>query len=183
MPKALVTLYFYVDGALFATTTGTVESFANSMFSADPEVNISLICYDPDFYAPDPVTVSGNSVVDTSVQTIPYAGTSPVGVVFTMTLNTDLAGFQIYNSKPDGSNQIFDVEGTLKNGDIITITSIPRQKSIMMDRSGIDSSILFYVQPSSDWITLDNGDNDIRVYAGGAVIPFTIDYTSKYGAL
>lgn len=58
MPKASVTLGFWLDGALFAITAGQVEDCQAPMFTSDPEVDISIVCYDPDFYDESPETFS-----------------------------------------------------------------------------------------------------------------------------
>lgn len=58
MPKENIALSFYLDDALFVTTQGQVEDFQNAMFSADPEVDITIVCYDPDFYSNAPQVLS-----------------------------------------------------------------------------------------------------------------------------
>lgn len=183
LPKAVIGMNFYLDGALFAQTTGTVESLDNNMFSADPEMDSSIICYDPDFYGPNQVTVDGSTVADSTTQTITYDGTSDAGIIFTLTVDRTIAGFSLYNNKPDGTSQTFDFEGALVSGDVVTITSIPRQKSAIKVTSGTPSSVLYGVQPASAWINLGNGDNDFRAAVSGAAIDYTIQYTPKYGAL
>lgn len=183
LPKASITLSFYLDGVVYATIQGTVESCENNMFSADPEVNISIICYDPDFYAPASVIVSGNTVASTALQAISYAGSSPAGIIFTLNVNRDIPGFKLYNTQPDGTLQIFDYEGTILNGDTVIITSIPLKKSAMITRNQQTFSGLYYVQAPSDWINLENGINDFRCFVTGAAIPYTIEYLAKYGGI
>jgi hypothetical protein len=183
MPKSVVTLNFYVDGSLYAVTTGTVESLGAPIFSADPVANISIICYDPDFYAPTVTSVDGETVDDTSTQTITYEGTSDAGTVFTLSPERDMTGFTIYNTHPDNTQQKFDFEGQIFNGDIVVISSIPLKKSATIIRDTQASSKLYFVQAPSDWITLSEGDNDIRVYSDDEAVPYTLDYTLKYGGL
>lgn len=183
LPKAVIGMNFYVDGALFASTTGTVESLDNNMFTADPEMDSSIICYDPDFYGPDLVTINGYTVSDTFAYPITYEGTSDAGIIFTLTVNRTIAGFSLYNTKPDGTTQTFDFVGALVNGDVVTITSIPRKKSAIKVTSGTPSSVLYGVQPASTWLDLANGDNYFRAAVSGAAINYTIQYTPKYGAL
>jgi hypothetical protein len=65
MPKDLVNLTFWVDETVFVTIPGQVQDFQNSMFSADPEVDITITCYDPDFTDVQPsvvTTVTGNTI-------------------------------------------------------------------------------------------------------------------------
>jgi hypothetical protein len=183
MTKAVVGMNFYIDGALFAHTTGTMETLDNNMFSDDPEMDASIICYDPDFYGPDVVIVDGSTVADTTTQTITYGGTTDAGIIFTLNVDRDIAGFSLYNTKPDGTSQIYDFEAALVSGDVVTITTIPRKKSAIKVTSGTPSSVLAGVQPASDWINLGKGDNTFRAQVSGAAIAYTIQYTPKYGAL
>lgn len=182
-PKAVIMTSWYDDASLYAVSTATVESCENNMFSDDPEVDLSLICYDPDFLAPAPIEVDGNTVPDLSVNTIHYTGTATVGIILEIAANRDMTGFQVYNTKPDNTVQKFDFEGQILNGDVVTITSIALRKTATITRSIQTDSALFYVQAPVDWITLDQGDNDIRVYSEDDPVPYTILYTPKYVGL
>lgn len=186
MPKANITLGFYKDGAIFALTQGQVESFDCSMFTSDPEADISIICYDPDFYGPVAETTSINTVSDGTTTTIAYEGTSDTGVIFTLNINRSFGSFALYNTAPDNSIQVFSVtveDGTFISGDVITITTIPGMKSITLKRAGIATSILYSVDDDSVWTSLQNGNNFIRAFASGDAIPCTLTYTPLYGAL
>jgi len=109
MPKSNIGLTFWKDGAIYALTSGQVESNENNMFSADPEVDLSIICYDPDFYAPAAV-VSNLSTVTTTVATpVSYSGNSDAGIIFALSVNTILSGFTVYNQQPDGTITSFAV--------------------------------------------------------------------------
>jgi hypothetical protein len=188
MTKTMIVVGVYLDGTLYAVTSGQVESFDNTLFSADPEVDISVICYDPDFYAPAPVVLSGNTSADTNVTTISYDGSSDAGVLFSLNVNTTIAagaGFSIYNTQPDGTIQTISVPNlpTLINADVLAVSTIPGSKSITITRAGTTYSLLSYMDPASSWISLTQGDNDFRAFYDGSPIPFTLAYTSKYGAI
>lgn len=184
MPKALIQLGFYLDGSLFCVTLGQVESFANSMFSADPEVDISIICYDPDFYGPAAETITEDTTSSTDTHTITYEGTSEAGVIFTLSVDRDLAGFTLYNNAPDGTTQTFDVVGSFVADDIVTVVSTPGSKAVNLTRDAITTSALYAADPtSSDWITLQKGDNVFRAYASGDAMSYTISYVPQYGAI
>lgn len=183
MPKSVLFISFYMDNVLYAVTTATVESFDSEIFTNDPKADISLICYDPDFYAPTSTLIEGDSTSDTSTTTINYPGTSPAGVVFTLSPDRDLTGFRIYNTKPDNTIQMFDFEGTILGDDVVTITSIPLQKSAIITRNMTPFSALYYVEAPFDWISFDKGGNDIRVFVADDPIPYTLEYIVKYGGL
>lgn len=183
MTKMNVSMSFFKDGTLFATTTGQVESCTNTMFSPDPEVDISIICYDPDFYAPAPETLSGNTTTGFDTVDIAYEGNSDAGIIFTLNINRNISGFTLYNTTPSGILQKIDMEGTFLTDDIVTITTIPGSKSIMLTRADVTVSFLpFAVEPIS-WIALQDGGNSFRVSAAGDPIPYTVTYTAKYGAI
>lgn len=181
MPKQIVTINFYFDNALYATSVGTVESCTNSMFSADQEVDISLICYDPDFYSTSSVTVNGTTVTNVLTQAITYPGTSDCGVIFTLTVSAASSGFTLNNTRPDGTLQTFQVTGVFQAGDVVTVTSIPRQKSLMLTRAGVTSSILYYLQAGGTWISLGNGKNKFQAFSDVGAMSYTVAYTPKYG--
>jgi Phage tail protein len=183
MSKSLVDMAFYKDDVLFAVASGRVESCENNMFSTDPEVDISIICYDPDFYGPAAVTSNSGTVSTTDTTTINYEGTSDAGVIFTLNVDRTLSDFTLYNTSPDNTLQQFIVSGSFVSGDVITIVSIPGQKRLTLTRSGIETSVLFWMDTSSSWITLQKGANHFRAFASGASVPFTLSYTPQYGGI
>lgn len=183
MPKLNIGMSFYKDGVLYATASGQVESFENALFSADPEIDISIICYDPDLYAPAAVTTSLATVSTTDTHTFAYEGTTETGVIFTLTIDRTVTDFTLYNTAPDNSVQAFIISGSFVAGDVVTINSIAGQKSVIMTRSGIDSSILYWMDTSSTWITLQKGNNLFRAFADGAALAYTFTYTPKYGGI
>jgi hypothetical protein len=180
---ALVDLAFYLDDVLFVVTSGQVETNDNNMFSADPEVDISILCYDPDFYAPDGVTVSEDTVTDTVTTTIDYPGTSDTGVIFTLNVDRTLTDFTVYNTTPDSIVQVFDVSGSFVSGDVVTINTIPGQRGMTLTRAGVTASVMYYVNDGEAWITLKKGPNLFRALAAGDGIPYTVDYIPAYGAI
>lgn len=184
MPKSNIGMGFYKDGNLYAVASGQVETFENNMFSADPEVDISIICYDPDFYAPAVTSVILSTVSTTDLHTFSYLGSSDAGVIFTLSVDRDLPSIDLYNTAPDNTTQHFSMIGSFVAGDVITINSIPGQKSVSLTRAGIATSALSYVDPTaSGWITFQRGDNHFRAFSSGAALSYTLAYTTKYGGI
>lgn len=184
MPKSLVGLTFWKDGVVYAITSGQVEDFQNPMFSADPEVDISIVCYDPDFYAPAPTVTSLTTVATTDTTSFNYAGNSDAGIIFTLNINRTLSGFTVYNQQPDNTLTTFAVSGSFISGDVFTINSVPGQKSVTLTRSGITISALSMVDPTNaGWPVFQRGVNLFRALATGATIPCSVTYTTKYGGL
>lgn len=183
MPKNWVNLKFFIDGTLAYTIQGTVESCESSLFSKDPEVTVSIICFDPNFLAPSSTTVNGTTVSTSAEQTITIPSTVEVGYLLTMNVNRSITGFSIYNRRPDGSIAQLDLALSLLSGDVVKISTEPKSKYATLTRSGVTSSILYAVSASSKWGPLWPGDNFFRVLLSGTTIPFTILYTDKYGGL
>lgn len=186
MPKSEVTLTFVHDAAddgLEVVISGRVESFETSLFSEEPAVDISIICFDPDFVDLTEIEVSGNTVSTTTEITINYDGTVESGFVFALAVNRTLTEFTIYHTPPGKPVRTLDFAANLASGDLLTITTIAGNKSLILTRASANSSILYGMSPQSAWIELEKGANKIRVYATGAAIPYTIKYTTRYGGL
>jgi hypothetical protein len=183
MPKAQVFLRFYMSDDPTVNITGIVETCETSIFDKEPAVDISIMCFNPDFVDVETVTLSGSTVSTTTETTVNYSGNIETGVIFTLNLNRAETDFTIYHRAPDGVLRQLDFAESRVYGDTLTITTTPGSKSAILTRSGIASSILNGVSPQSNWILLGKGDNTIRVYATGAAIPYTITYMNKYGGL
>lgn len=182
MPKSPVNLTFYSTSGNPVKIAGRVESFETPLFSADPAVKISIICFDPDFYEEVPLTIAGNTTATTTYVPHDYTGTAETGVLFTLNVNRTLGSFSIDVATALGQ-QTLSFTGSLLAGDVVKINTTPGVKSVRLTRAGAESSFLWGVSPESDWVSLKPGSNDIRVFATGAAIPFTMDYIRKYGGL
>lgn len=183
MPKTQVTLRFYMSDGLTVEIQGRVESCETALFSAEPTMDISVACFDSDFYEIEPVVYPGNTTSTEFGQVLPYNGTVETGIEFVLNVNRDISEFTIYHNPPDGSLRSLEFSSPLTIDDVLTITTTPGNKSAMVTKSGQDGSVLYGISPQSNWIELLKGDNNIRVYAEGLPIPYTITYTNKYGGL
>ena len=186
IPKTLVTLRFHVDGVGFVDIQGEVESCETPLFSAEPEVNVSIICFDPDFYALASSVAGGLTTSVAGGQTVfNYPGSSPAGYLFTLPVTRALSnGFTLYNTLPNGVIQIFDFEDPLASGDTIKLSTVPGSKSITRTRAGVTISVHYGVSPESVWPYFSPGGNSVRVRANGTPgMPYTIEYLAKYGGL
>lgn len=162
---------------------GRVESCDPDIFSQEPAMVVSVICFEPDFIGLSTISVTGSTVADTTETPITYVGSSRVGLVFTLNVNRSLSSFTIYNRQPDNTIQAFDFAASLVSGDILTVDTRPGYRKAIRTRSGVGSSVLYGVSPQAKWTELVKGANNIRVYAAGAAIPYQIDYIPRYGGL
>lgn len=183
MPKSAVGLRFYASDGDPVWISGRVESFETALFSAEPAVDISIICFDPDFFEPDPILVSGNTTAAETETLFNYVGTVETGVVFTLRPNRAITSFSIYHRDPSGFLRQLDFAGTLQDLDVLKISTVQGRKYVRLTRGGVETSFLFGVTPQSSWPELQQGDNYLRVYATGVAVPFDIEYIRKFGGL
>lgn len=183
MPKSSVELRFIDSDDPTVTITGRVETFETALFARDPFVDISIICFDPDFTELTTETISGDTVSDTTETLVQYDGTVETGIVFTLDVDRTEDSFTIYHRKPSGQIVQLDFAASMIAGDTVVINTITGSKAATLTRSAVNSSVLYGVSAQSTWIELEPGTNYIRVYATGAAIPYTIEYTNRYGGL
>lgn len=183
-PKSYVSLRFYDDDGLTVNISGRVESFDSDLFSEDPTVDISILCFDPDFANVNPVTISGSTVNSTTNRLIRYDGDIETGFTLTLNVNQSLTEFTIYNTGEDGLTKSLDIQASLVSGDVVTISTVSGAKSVKLTRSGVTTSLLYGMTTQSDWIEFFPGDNRFRVYiTGSTTISYSIAYTELYGGL
>lgn len=192
MPKTQAKLRFnlfdkfsdsYIDQYLDLEINARIESFEQEMFTKDPAVDVSLLCFDPEFIDPDPVTFEGMTVDDLSETVLNYRGSIETGVVFTILPDREMTDFAIYHRPPDDSLNTVEFTQALEDGDELKISSVMGDKYASLKRAGVESSALYSITPQSGWLELFPGDNNLRVYSDGAPVPYTIEYTKKYGGL
>lgn len=183
MPKSWVQLKFYSTDMNPVQIQGRVESFETNLFTPDPTIDISILCGDPDFIDPTPVIFSGNTTATTTETIINYDGSVETGLLFTLNVNRALSNFTIYLRDAAGNLRQLDFAGTLQNADVMKVSTTAGSKYARLTRSGTESSYLYAIDANSTWLKLQPGENRLRVYATGAEIPFTMQYTRKYGGL
>ena len=183
MPTAEVFLKFFVDDVYFAYASGRVESFETSIFSKEPEVVISILSFDPDLIAPSSVVVNGSSVSTTTEQSVTYNGTTVAGFLFKLMVDRAITEMTIYNNTPSGESLSYLFVGSLIAGDVLAINTVAGNKYATVTRSGTPSSVLYAISPASSWFGLYPGVNNLRVFIAGAAVPFTLEYTARYGGL
>ena len=172
-----------MDDGSIVDIAGRVESFESPLFSNEPKVDISIICFDSDFIDSTSVTLSGSTVSSTAETHLDYEGTIETGFVFVLHVNRSLTEFTIYNRPPDNNPRVLDVAAAMVSGDTLTISTINGSKSVLLTRSGITTSLLYAMSSQSSWVDFQPGDNYFRIYATGAAIPYTITFTPRYGGL
>lgn len=185
MPKTEVRLRFHQEGEPMVQIYGRVETFESPKFSKEPIAVISIVNFNPDFYNPIATVIDGFSTSSNTETTIEYPGTVETGFRFQMFVNRAMSEFTIFNRPLDNvlRSLVFETDTPLQAGDTMSVYTTPGNKKVLLTRNGSTSSRLYDVAPTSDWINFFPGTNKLRIYSGGAAVPFQIDYTTKFGGL
>jgi hypothetical protein len=163
--------------------SGRVESCEPKIFSKEPAVVISIVCFEPDFVNTTTLELEGESVEDTDETLVTYSGTAKVCVLFTINIDRTVSEITIYHRAPDDTIKTFELSASLELGDIVTLSTIPGDKYVRLNRLGTVTSLLHGRGSNSDWIQLSKGSNHIRVYITGDPIEYTMTYTPRFGGL
>lgn len=183
MPKTPANFKFFSEDLPPVRISGYVEDMDAPLFTKDPRAIISIICLLPDFYDPVALELSG-ATVETSVETpLEYAGSVETGIIFRLLVDRTLSDFTVHHRTPNNSLREMVFAYPLLAGDVVEISSISGNKYATLTRSAETDSVLYGISPTSRWIELFPGTNQIRVSATGAAIPWEIEYTNKFGGL
>lgn len=183
MTKSAVTLTFTKSNGLVVSIEGRVEKCEPDIFSKDPAINVTIKCFNPDFYNPTPINIAGMTTQFSDEIIVSYSGSVESPIRLVMNIDRSLSDFTFYHRPPDGTSRQMDVTYPFIAGDTLTLSTARGGKEVTLTRAGVDTSILYSFSPYSNWIEFQPGENHIRLYAEGAGIPFTISYTDKYGGL
>lgn len=187
MPKAPVTLRFhteFTDPLHPLEIKGYVETVETPMFTREPECKISVICQDPDFVLPEPITIGTTAAHNTPELVINYAGTSDTGFVAKFTANRALPAFNLIHRTANYIVTNWEYNGTLQTGDILELSTVPGNKGAWLTRAGVRNSVLYHVSKISGWPKLVPGNNYFKtLFSAGSAQPAQFVYQRKYGGL
>lgn len=184
MSGTTVDLRFYVDDGPTVDISAIVESMETNYFASEPKVVISLMCFDPDFVDTESVEITTEETVDDETEfLVMYDGTVQTGFTFILNVDRVLTEFSIYHRPADNVVRTLDFAAALVADDIVTIETVQGSKAVTLTRASTDTSLLYAVTPQSEYHQLQPGDNYLRVFAEGVAIPFTVEYTPRYGGL
>lgn len=196
MPQSRVTLRFFMDNALFATIVGIVETCDTSLFSRDPEVTISFMCFDPDFLAPSDTVVLGSAIPKAMdehgyFQHIDYRGTTPTGLRLQMTTNAPLRSLAL-SARPSlaGSARALAFTApdssvaSFPTGSELDIITVPGSKKAVAGGTGGGRSMLPMLVRGSIWFKINPGTNYILVkHDGPSILTYKLTYRTRHGGL
>lgn len=188
-PELWVKLRFYSNVNPEVDIEGYVESFEPNMFSQDPEVQVSIICPDPDFVESNATLAYG--VVDdgTAEFEFEYPGSVPTGLelkIASAVANTDYTGSFLITLISQGVAQVFSIDpvtvDALQYFKLTTVRGKKRAQSVAV-ADGALTNLLAYVSTDSVWPVIKSGTNKLHVQATETGQAWTLAYFNRYGGL
>lgn len=181
-PKSAIRLRFISQGEPTVEIWGRVESLESALFTAEPTVEISIICYDPDFQGISTDSVSGitRPFTDATMTEYVYDGSSDTGFKMSITANRSITGFALYFVNSEGESTTFDVKLSMTAGQTLDISMVPGSKSLILNGT---TSVLYAISPNTGWPMMTPGVNRFRVVLSGAAISYTFTLIKRYGGL
>lgn len=189
MPEQWCKLRFFSDDMPTVDIEGDVESFEPNIFSQDPEIQISIICYKPDFIDVDATIYEG--VVDdgTTELEFEYIGTVPTGVELRVARTVDLPSYTglltatfLWNDIPS----IFEINpvtiDTTKYFKYSSVKEMKRAQNVSVADGAITNLLNRVVQPPV-WPELKPGQNVFSLAAATPGQAWTLAYYNRFGGL
>lgn len=187
-PTDSVKLTFSSDELADVYISGTVESMEVDQFSEEPQLDISVLCFDPNFVS----VVSGSftGIAQPGDQTVDVVnnGTEDVGFVLELRATADV---------PSWTGDIL-IQGDAPNSPSMTLTNITLDSTYKYfistvdgDRyvnqlnigTGVYSSRLYKLTTADVWAKLHQLTNKVKVKATPGGPEFVGSYRHEYGAL
>lgn len=137
-----------------ARTYGQISKIEPNIFSKDPEVQITLVCFSAylqnwNQVIASPGTMSTNPIVLTNI------GDAPSGFNMSIKLTADRSMFSL--TDPYGTALKFNYNFVAN--DVITFDTTPGSRMAKVTRAGVDTNLLPYQDPSSVWLQMRGGAN------------------------
>lgn len=182
-----VSMDFYMTDGLMVNATGRVETCEPAIFTREPQMNISVICFDPDFIDPTLVELHNTfTTIDNTPKLIQVDGSVKTGLTsLSFTAAKAMSEFTIYHTTPSGNLRVMEISVPVVVGDVVNMCTIKGQKTITLTHLGVTKSILWAVSPQSDWVLLEPGAN--QFYLNGTTTgpssAVLVDFNNRYGGL
>lgn len=192
MPKRWVNLEFVSTHMPNVQIEGYVESVEPNMFSSDPEIQVSIVCPQPNFVATTPSSVG--DVVQTAPgtpATIEYEGTIETGFVLSLAsvvpFNGDLT---VTNIGLITESLTVTTPATVTATRNFVLSTLQGDKYVrLMTGSVVDHNMLAGMLSGMAWPKLVPGDNQFIVTADPSGVypmpdsPWSMSYLAQYGGI
>lgn len=189
MPEQWCKLRFYSDELPRADIEGYVEGFEPNIFSEDPEIQISIICPNPDFIEPDATILKG-VVDDGTIETVfEYLGTLDTGFELRVDRtieNPSYTGGLDITLTAERKDQLFRVTPvTIDTAKYFKLTTVRGRKRVqsIAEVDGAASNLLGNLDAISVWPVIKPGENVFKIDAAENGQAWTLAYFTKLGGL
>lgn len=188
MPKNAVKLVFHQTDLPNIEIEGIIEDVASERFTDDPTFGMAIRCNNPDFVDPVAKTYTGEGFpASMNFQSVEYEGTVDSGLEFEIDLSGSGigTGFVLQQITPNGDTRSLMFTAQVANHDTILINTNPGHKEVLLRRAGSATSILYGIDPQSQWPILEPGINQIgvQVTGGSHQSYYEFHYYDRYGAV
>lgn len=187
MPKQPVRLVFDSDDEFPSVyIDGYTETVEPSLFAKDQEIQISIVCPDPYFYAVEPVVITGDTPGDPVL--VDYIGSVEAGINLTIEHEADPApGFSLVLTVQigDPTENFFGVAVEVHPTQYFMMGSIPGKKYVQTvdTTTGAITNRLPLVVSGSAWPTLKPGANSVLISSNSGEQSWELIYVPKFGGL
>jgi len=189
MPEQWAKLRFFSDHLPTCQIEGTVESFEPDMFSQDPEVQVSILCYNPDFVDVDPTVITGLVDDGTIENVFTYLGTVETGYelrVESTEDNLDYTGPLTLTTTAWGVETTYEVDPVTIDATtyfkINSVKGLRRVQSIEVV-DGTPTNLLAAVSDGAIWPYLKPGECSFKIEATENDQAWTLAYFNRFGGL
>jgi len=195
MPKTEVKLEFslfnhFTNEYLDLEISGRIETCDPSIFEKEPSVDVSIMCFEPDFIDPNEVEITGTAVSSANDHLTfdwYYEGTVETGFFLSIEGTGGSHGnngFAIRKELPGGVIQSMSYFPNFPDGDFLELSTVDGDKfARIADVNDDTTSILYDLEVSHEWIKLYSGINVMTVRTSGGGHPFIVKYNNRYGGL
>jgi len=189
MPEEWCKLRFFSDEMPTVDIEGVVESVEPNIFSQDPEIQISVICFRPDFIEADTTVYFGTVDDGTTELEFDYIGTVTTGFELRIDrtpANPSYTGDITIITKSPTDPQEFTAQGvTIDTTKYFKMSSVPGAKRVqtvdLLD--GDITNILSKMTDESVWPQLKYGKNYVTVAGAEAGQAWSLAYFNRFGGL
>lgn len=173
-PKGVARLYFNDSDRERVYTIGHVEKVTPTIFSKDPEIQISVICEDPYFASVSASTIE--SPANTNVNLSTY-GDAPTPYVLHITPAVNFNRIDIRN----GVDPNIVIAYPFAANDLIRVSVTPGSKYASVTRSGVTTTLLDRLEDSTLNMFIDARVTAFNVVtAGGGTASYSMSIRKRW---
>lgn len=188
MPKTELQLSFSQSDFPTTKITGRIEDVESPRFTQNPYFAVSIHCNDPDFVDPEYTIQTGEAYGHTmSLRDVEYVGNVDSGIELQIdiTVSGTSSGFVLQQNTPRGDTRRLIFDTPLQSRDRIYVNTHPGEKEVEVARDGSRTSILYAIDPQSEWAILESGTNQIGVQVTGETLQsyYEFKWFDRYGGL